>query len=77
MLLDVSALDQVLDHAAGDLIVAAQAGTRLGELQQVVAQGGQRLAIDETVPGTTVGRHAGRQHQRAAGVRRSARRATC
>ncbi len=55
VLLDVSALDQVLDHAAGDLIVAAQAGTRLAELQQVVAQGGQRLAIDETVPGTTVG----------------------
>lgn len=55
VLLDVSALDQVLDHAAGDLIVAAQAGTRLADLQQVVAQGGQRLALDETVPGTTVG----------------------
>ncbi len=55
VLLDVSALDQVIDHAAGDLIVAAQAGTRLADLQQVVAQGGQRLAIDETVPGTTIG----------------------
>ena len=30
VVLDVSALDQVLDHAAGDLIVAAQAGTQLG-----------------------------------------------
>ncbi|ROR89773.1 FAD-binding oxidoreductase [Nocardioides aurantiacus] len=55
VLLDVSALDQVLDHAAGDLIVAAQAGCRLADLQERVAQGGQRLAIDETVPGTTVG----------------------
>ncbi|KQT93859.1 glycolate oxidase [Marmoricola sp. Leaf446] len=55
VLLDVGALDQVLDHAAGDLIVAAQAGCRLADLQDRVAQGGQRLALDETVPGTTVG----------------------
>ncbi len=55
VLLDVSALDQVLDHAAGDLIVATQAGTRLADLQQVVAQGGQRLALDETVPGASIG----------------------
>ncbi len=55
VLLDVSALDQVLDHAAGDLIVATQAGARLADLQQVVAQGGQRLALDETVPGASIG----------------------
>ena len=39
VLLDVSALDQVLDHAAGDLIVAAQAGARLTDVQR---RGGQR-----------------------------------
>ena len=55
VLLDVSALDQVLDHAAGDLIVATQAGARLADVQQVVGQGGQRLALDETVPGTSIG----------------------
>ncbi|SDT11348.1 glycolate oxidase FAD binding subunit [Nocardioides scoriae] len=55
VLLDLSGLDQVLDHAAGDLIVAAQAGAPLAEVQRVAAQGGQRLALDETVPGTTVG----------------------
>lgn len=55
VLLDVSALDQVIDHAAGDLIVAAQAGTRLAEVQQVVGSAGQRLALDETVPGTSIG----------------------
>ena len=55
VLLDVSALDQVLDHAAGDLIVATQAGARLGDVQEVVGQGGQRLAIDEAVPGGSVG----------------------
>ena len=55
VLLDVSALDQVIDHAAGDLIVAAQAGTRLGDVQRAVSSAGQRLALDETVPGTSIG----------------------
>ena len=55
VLLDVSALDQVIDHAAGDLIVAAQAGTRLADVQQAVGSAGQRLALDETVPGTSIG----------------------
>ena len=35
VLLDLSGLDQVLDHQPGDLIVEAQAGTPLAELQQV------------------------------------------
>jgi glycolate oxidase FAD binding subunit len=55
LLLDVSALDRVLDHAAGDLIVATQAGARLADVQEAVGRGGQRLALDETVPGTTIG----------------------
>ncbi len=55
VLLDLSALDQVLDHAAGDLIVAAQAGARLADVQEVLGDGGQRLALDETVPGGTIG----------------------
>ncbi len=55
VLLDLSALDQVLDHAAGDLITVTQTGTRLSDLQQTVAQGGQRLALDETIAGSSVG----------------------
>lgn len=55
VLLDVSALDQVIDHAAGDLIVAAQAGASLADVQQAVSSAGQRLALDETVPGTSIG----------------------
>ncbi len=55
VLLDVSALDQVLDHAAGDLIVAAQAGVRLGDVQAAVGREGQRLALDETVAGSSIG----------------------
>jgi glycolate oxidase FAD binding subunit len=55
VLLDVSALDEVLEHAAGDLIVATQAGVSLAGLQDVVGRGGQRLALDETVAGASVG----------------------
>lgn len=55
VLLDVSALDQVLDHAAGDLIVATQAGARLRDVQDVVGRGGQRLALDEAAPGGSIG----------------------
>lgn len=55
VVLDVSALDRVVDHAAGDLIVVTQAGARLADVQDVVAGAGQRLAIDETVPGASIG----------------------
>ena len=55
VVLDLAAMDQVLDHAAGDLIVAAQAGCRLADLQERVAEGGQRLVLDETVPGASIG----------------------
>jgi len=55
LVVDLSAMDRVLDHAAGDLIVATQAGTRLADLQRVVGQGGQRLVLDETVPGASIG----------------------
>jgi glycolate oxidase FAD binding subunit len=55
VLLDVSALNRVLEHAAGDLIVVTQAGARLCELQAAVSQSGQRLALDETVVGASIG----------------------
>ncbi len=55
LVLDTSGMDQVLDHAAGDLIVEVQAGTRLAEVQSAVAGAGQRLALDDTGPGSSVG----------------------
>jgi glycolate oxidase FAD binding subunit len=55
VLLDLSAMDRVLDHAAGDLIVATQAGARLRDVQDVVAGERQQLAVDETVPGASIG----------------------
>lgn len=55
VLLDLSGLDRVLDHAAGDLILAAQAGALVADVQRTAGEGGQRLALDETVPGSTIG----------------------
>ena len=55
VLLDVSAMDRVLDHAAGDLIVDVEAGARLADVQRTLAGAGQRLGLDETVPGASIG----------------------
>jgi glycolate oxidase FAD binding subunit len=51
----IGRLDRVIEHAAGDLVVIAQAGVPLRTLGEQLAEAGQRLAVDEVVPGTTVG----------------------
>jgi glycolate oxidase FAD binding subunit len=55
LVVDLSRMDAVLDHAAGDLIVEAQAGTPLDAVQETVAGAGQRLAIEDPLGGSTVG----------------------
>jgi len=55
VVLDISRMSRVVDHAAGDLIVETQAGTLLADVQQTVGSAGQRLALDEPVPGGSVG----------------------
>ena len=55
LVVDLSEMNQVLDHAAGDLVVETQAGTPLHALQSTLATSGQRLALDEVVPGASVG----------------------
>ena len=55
LVVDLSRMDQVLGHQAGDLIVETQAGARLADVQAVVGAEGQRLALDETVPGASIG----------------------
>jgi glycolate oxidase FAD binding subunit len=55
LVLDTSRMSQVLDHAAGDLIVDTQAGALLSDVQTTVGSAGQRLALDEPVPGSSVG----------------------
>ena len=55
VVLDTTAMDAVVDHAAGDLIVDVEAGARLGHVNDVVARAEQRLALDSTCPGATIG----------------------
>jgi glycolate oxidase FAD binding subunit len=55
LVVETTRMDQVVEHAAGDLIVHAQAGVTLSALQQTVAPAGQRLALDPLVPGTLGG----------------------
>jgi glycolate oxidase FAD binding subunit len=55
LLVSTERLDQVLEHAAGDLVVRAQAGVRLADLQQRLAPAGQWLALDPPEPRATLG----------------------
>ncbi|MGH4021524.1 MAG: FAD-binding oxidoreductase [Pseudonocardiaceae bacterium] len=55
LVVDTSRMDAVLAHAAGDLVVTVQAGMGLAELQAALAGHSQRLALDECVPGGTIG----------------------
>jgi glycolate oxidase FAD binding subunit len=55
LLVSSERMDQVLEHAAGDLVVRAQAGVRLADLQQRLAPAGQWLALDPPEPRATLG----------------------
>jgi len=46
MLVSTAKLDQVIDHAVGDLTVTVQAGMRFSELQTQLKKAGQFIAID-------------------------------
>jgi glycolate oxidase FAD binding subunit len=51
---DLTRMNQILEYAAGDLVVRVQAGVTLGQLAETLAAKGQRLALDGP-PGATVG----------------------
>ncbi|WP_182904418.1 FAD-binding oxidoreductase [Microbispora sp. H13382] len=55
VLVDLSRMNRVLEHTAGDLVVRAQAGVTLEALADALAGENQELALDVPVPGTTVG----------------------
>jgi glycolate oxidase FAD binding subunit len=46
LVVDTLRLDQVVEHAAGDLVARVQAGVGLGRLGEVLASAGQQLALD-------------------------------
>ena len=55
LLIDTRRLDQVIEHAAGDLVVSVQAGILLNDLAKVLVAAGQRLALDPPGAGTIGG----------------------
>ena len=55
LLLDTTGLDRVVEHVAGDLIVVAEAGVRLADLQSHVGRAGQLLGLDPAEPAATLG----------------------
>ena len=55
LVLDLGRMDAVVDHAAGDLIVEAQAGAPLAAVQETVAGAGQRFALDDPLGNSSVG----------------------
>ncbi|WP_219517756.1 FAD-binding oxidoreductase [Nonomuraea ceibae] len=55
VLLDLCCLNRVVEHAAGDLVVRAQAGVTMGALAGALAAEGQELALDAPFPDATVG----------------------
>ncbi len=46
LVVETTHLDQVVEHAAGDLVVTVQAGVTMEHLADVLAKEGQRLALD-------------------------------
>ena len=54
LVVDMQAMDQVLEHAAGDLVARVQAGATFGQLASVLGLAGQQLALDAP-PEATVG----------------------
>ncbi|WP_326820868.1 FAD-binding oxidoreductase [Streptosporangium sp. NBC_01756] len=55
LLIDTCCLNQVLEHAAGDLVVRVQAGVTMDALAETLAAEGQQLSLDVPVDGATVG----------------------
>src|SRR3984957_18844431 len=55
LVVDLSAMDQVVDHAAGELVARVQAGATFGGVASVLAKAGQELALDVPAEATIGG----------------------
>ncbi len=55
LVVDLRSMDQVIEHAAGDLVARVQAGTSIGQLAAVLASAGQQLAVDAPEDATVGG----------------------
>jgi len=52
---DMTRMNHIIEHAAGDLVVRAETGVLLGQLSKVLADKGQRLALDAPAAATVGG----------------------
>jgi glycolate oxidase FAD binding subunit len=55
LVVDMRLMDQVIEHAAGDLVARVQAGATMGYLASVLASAGQQLAVDAPADATVGG----------------------
>lgn len=55
LILSMTRMNRVLEHAAGDLVARLEAGVRLEDAHAVFRQAGQWLPLDPPQPGATVG----------------------
>jgi len=55
LVVDLRLMDQVIEHAAGDLVARVQAGASMGYLASVLASAGQQLAVDAPAEATVGG----------------------
>jgi glycolate oxidase FAD binding subunit len=55
LVIDMQAMDQVIEHAAGDLVARVQAGATMGHLASVLASARQQLAVDAPADATVGG----------------------
>lgn len=55
VLIDLSRMHRILEHASGDFVVRVEAGTRLADLNGKLSEARQWLPVDEVVPGSTIG----------------------
>ncbi|WP_067830731.1 FAD-binding oxidoreductase [Actinomadura kijaniata] len=55
LLLDTHRMDRIVEHAAGDLVVSAEAGTPIEKINAEVAAHGQRLSLDCPIFASSVG----------------------
>ncbi len=55
LVIETTRMDQVLEHAAGDLVARVQAGASFDHLAKVLSAAGQQLAVDPPASAGTVG----------------------
>jgi glycolate dehydrogenase FAD-binding subunit len=55
LVVDMTLMDQVLEHAAGDLVARIQAGASIGKVASALAAAGQQLTLDAPADATVGG----------------------